>query len=431
MEITQEKAGIRWVHDKLFYLFATLTFVYALCMPDRNELFAGYLRILTTETHLTHDFFAVGGLSATYLNVATHFLVAALQVKHRKEGVYSGLQLAGVGIFSGHAFFGTHIVNMIPLMLGVFLYSHWIHQSFRYHTVVALFSASLSPVISYILFHHGISTYSVIIAIVAGLALGFIAVPLSEHFVAFHQGFTLYNFGFTAGIIAMFSVLFINYLHQGILPEQILSSHGHHFAVIYVLILLLIKFILAFSDIKEIKDNYKDLLKDSGRSPADFTNSFGMSTTMFNMALMGLIYLFIILMTGFPINGPIIGGLFSVIGFSAFGKHPKNTLPIALGVTLGAYYHSEHALSAQNYIMPLLFGTGLAPLSGYFGFISGIIAGFLQYNLANTVLMLHLGMNLYNNGFTSGFVAGFLVPIYDSIIERPIAHLKQRKKQKR
>ena len=55
------------------------------------------------------------------------------------------------------------------------------------------------------------------------------------------------------------------------------------------------------------------------------------------MALLGFISLGYVHLHGGELNGPVIGGILTVVGFGAFGKHIKNVIPILMGVTLMGY----------------------------------------------------------------------------------------------
>lgn len=384
-------------------------------MPDVGSMIQDYINVLTHQTYLTHDFFEIGGIAATFLNVSLHFLVAFYLMRDRESFRYNGLQMGSMGIFIGHAFFGTHPINFMPIIIGIWLYTKYTEQKFSRNASICLFAASNGPIVSFILFREGLTLQSIALALVFGLAVGFIAVPLAEHVIKFHQGFTLYNFGFTAGIIAMFTMIFFQMLDFNIEAVSYLSDHAHSYALVFVLFILAFLLILAFMG-RESTPNYREeytrLIDSSGRVPADFVTRFGYGVSAMNMFFNGLIFLMIVLLTGYPINGTVIGGLISIIGFSAFGKHPRNSVPIALGVILATFLAGD-SFQAQSFILPVLFGTALAPIGGYFGFIYGILAGFLQYHLVNNVFVLHLGMNLYNNGFSSGFVAAFLVPLLE------------------
>ncbi len=384
-------------------------------MPDVQTILRDYLNLLTHQTYLMHDFFEIGGIAATFLNVSVHFFVAYYLMRDRETVRYNGLQIAAMGIFIGHSFFGTHPLNFVPIMLGIWLYTKYTEQKFSRNASICMFSASNGPIVSYILFREGLSLQAILLALVFGISIGFIAVPLAEHVIKFHQGFTLYNFGFTAGIIAMFAMLFLSMLGFEITPVTYLSDHAHQYAVMFILLILGFLLILVFLGKKSTpnyREEYARLIDSSGRVPADFVTRFGYGVSALNMFLNGLIFLGIVLLTGYPINGSVIGGIISVIGFSAFGKHPRNSIPIAVGITLATLLAGD-SFQAQSFLLPVLFGTSLAPIGGYFGFASGVLAGFLHYHLVNSVIVLHLGMNLYNNGFSSGFVAAFLVPVLE------------------
>ena len=90
------------------------------------------------------------------------------------------------------------------------------------------------------------------------------------------------------------------------------------------------------------------------------------------------------------------------MGFSAFGKHPRNIIPVMFGVWLGAYgMHYEPNYPALQ--LAGLFGTTLAPVAGHFGSaLCGILAGFIHSALVLQTGGPVAGLNLYNNGFSGG-----------------------------
>ncbi len=151
-------------------------------------------------------------------------------------------------------------------------------------------------------------------------------------------------------------------------------------------------------------------MKHSGRLVSDFIILEGFPITLINMGVMGFVMTLYVIVTGNQLNGPTIGGIMTVVGFAAFGKHPKNVLPILIGVTISAVTN-KYALNEPNNILAALFGTTLAPIAGEFGPIWGVIAGFVHTAVVNNVGFLHGGLNLYNNGFAGGLVAMFLVPL--------------------
>ena len=71
-----------------------------------------------------------------------------------------------------------------------------------------------------------------------------------------------------------------------------------------------------------------------------------------------------------------------------------------------------------------MFSAGLAPIAGQFGFLPGIIAGFLNAVIVVCTGELYGGLNLYNNGFGAGWVAIVVVPLTESFMK----HFKQEKR---
>lgn len=396
--------------------FAVITFIFALVSSDSDSMLSQYYHLMTHQTYLMHDFIAVAGESATFLNVSLHYLIAYILYIRNDRSRLNGLQIASIGIFVGHSFFGTHLLNIIPIMMGVFSFAHWRRQSFKYYTAASLFSTATAPLISFWLFSPQFSLFNLITASLLGFIMGFIAPPLAEHFLKFHQGFTIYNYGFTTGMIAMMLSIFVSYFHHYPETQSQYSTDSHAILLIYVLTLLLSTLIIARLPIfhKEVWQQWATLLQSSGRLPSDFMTRYGVNATTLNMTLTSLIYLSILLLIGMPLNGPVVGGLLSVWSFGSFGKHIRNTLPISMGVLIAAYLLNG-TVQSNAVLIPLLFGTALAPIAGSYGIIWGVVAGFLQFNLVSKVFTLHSGFNLYNNGFSSGFIAAIMIPIIEVI----------------
>lgn len=387
------------------------TFAYALAMPDRSNMLPNYIHLLTNQTHLITDFFAVAGLSTAFFNAALHFFVGYFLMRHNTRSRINGLQVGAIGIFVGHSFFGTHILNIAPLILGVVLYAKLTKQSFKLFTTISMFTTALAPIVSFLFLQIGGTFFSFIIASSVGLFLGCIAPPLAEEFLKFHHGLTLYNYGFTTGIIALFFTLSLPYFKLDIPQSQQISTEYAPFILLYLSFVLIWIILLCK---KDAFPSLKKLLNSSGRVPDDFVSKFGSHTTLLNMFITTLTFTLLLLALNVTFNGPVLGGLFTIMGFSAFGKHIKNTLPIALGVLLACVLLGQ-PINDTRLAITILFATGLCPICGSYGPVFGIVAGFLHYNLAAVVISLHQGMTLYNNGFSTGFVAATLTPLIEII----------------
>lgn len=122
-----------------------------------------------------------------------------------------------------------------------------------------------------------------------------------------------------------------------------------------------------------------------------------------------------IVLIGGDFNGPTAGGILTIIGFSAFGKHARNILPVMCGVLLGSLI-MHWSLSDSAVQLACLFCTTLAPISGYFGWLYGVLAGFIHASVVLYTGSPVAGMNLYNNGFSGGLVAIVLYAIVIAVI---------------
>ena len=55
---------------KLFFVFIAAAFlIAAVCMPDRADMFAGLVRVLTSPAKVSTNYFSVGGFAGTFLNM--------------------------------------------------------------------------------------------------------------------------------------------------------------------------------------------------------------------------------------------------------------------------------------------------------------------------------------------------------------------------
>jgi len=130
----------------------------------------------------------------------------------------------------------------------------------------------------------------------------------------------------------------------------------------------------------------------------------GFGPTLANMGLTGFVGTIYVIAIGGDLNGPVIGAILTIVGFSAYGKHPRNIVPIMLGVFIGSLV-KPWAATDPSATLAALFGTTLAPIAGRFGWQWGLVAGFVHSSAAMSVGPLHAGLNLYNNGFAAGIVA--------------------------
>jgi len=407
----EQKLLILAAFPALFLIFGIF---YGLVEGTKGRtILEGLSAIILSPTTLITDFLVIGGIGAAFINSALIGFYNLYLLKHFKMRI-NGLLIAAFFTVLGFAFFGKNVINILPIYLGGYLYARYQKIPMKNVILVIMFSTALAPIVSFItfggIFQEG---FSYLMGILAGLAIGFIIVPLSSHMIRFHDGYNLYNIGFTAGIVGTVITSALRSFKIDIAPVNIISESNNPW-IIGMLACLFIYLIGAGlrTNPTTLKD-YKKILQYRGRTITDFTSLVGYGITFFNMGVMGLSSLLLVLLLGGVVNGPVLAAILTVVGFSAFGKHPKNAWPLVAGVILAGLFFS-YDFSSTTFIISLLFSTTIAPIAGAYGPIAGVIAGMLHLTLVTNIGIIHGGINLYNNGFAGGLVAGFMLPIIDA-----------------
>ena len=284
---------------------------------------------------------------------------------------------------------------------------------------IGFYGTSLSPIITQIMYITELPYLARLpLSILVGIAIGFVLPPLATHVHYAHKGYSLYNVGFASGIIATVVVSVMKSF--GVTTEsRLIWSTGNNRLFLFVLCGLFLSMMGGALILggKEVFAAYGRILKTTGISGTVYLKSEGGPATTFNMGLCGLFATLFVAAVGGDLNGPTIGGIFTIVGFCSTGKHLRNIAPIMLGVVLGGFTKRWH-VNQPSPLLALLFSTTLAPVAGEFGWIVGILAGFLHSSVALNVGIVYGGMNLYNNGFAGGIVAIFMVPVIHSIEDR-------------
>jgi hypothetical protein len=386
-------------------------------------LSSGLKNILISPSILITDFLSVGGIGPTFVNVALISFYNLYLLKKYKLRI-NGLILAAFMTVMGFSFFGKNIFNIIPIYLDVneegFIDLEELKNAITDKTILVsiMFATALAPVISEISFSNMLpSKIAILLGIGVGIFIGFIITPLASHMVKFYDGYNIYNLGFTAGILGTILTSALKSLDIKIESVNILYLENNLFLILTLVAMFIYLICIGISVNKNTLNEYKHIFNYSGRVVTDYTFLMGYGVTFFNMGLMGLLSLSFVLLIGGVVNGPVIAGIFTVVGFSAFGKHIKNCLPVVLGVIVTALFLGRD-ISSTGVIITVLFSTTLAPIAGVYGYKIGFIAGILHFLLATNVGIIHGGVNLYNNGFAGGLVAGFLLPILDAFVKR-------------
>ena len=447
---------------KLYALFISLSFLIAtpivVFFTKEWDFFQNLLHILTSPSKLVTDYFALGGLGSTFFNAAICGLIANGIIYISKVHA-NATTLAGYMLIVAHCFYGLNFCNMWPPFIGVLLYCLIMKKKVSENIHIAFFATALAPFVSEVLFRYSVGSFDptvvrinwvgVTIAIVCGIAVGFIVLPLLPGTTAMHRGYNLYKAGLAIGMLGIFIYAFM-YNTLGIAPPSALVIDNPEyyskplayrgFMNVFFIALFSITFLIGFFlNGKSIKE-YKKLLKCTGYG-TDFIDKFGMPLCFVNIAIYGfciLIYLNLVfilpqifptLPSGVGFTGATVGVVFAALTFAADGQHIRNVFPIMVGyvslfvIVLAICFVSgldiPWTLSTQAYINGLAFATGLCPIAGKYGFRFGVIAGALSATICTVTANMHGGFVLYNGGFTAGLSALILIPLLDFYKVKP------------
>ncbi len=383
--------------------------VFGLLLTDLPLLMDGFKKILFSGDILITDYMEIAGMGPAFINSAL-VLLFTIGLLYINKVDANGYTIAVASLMGGFSLFGKNIFNIWFILLGSYLYSKVIKIPFSKILPSGLLATALSPIITVVFFRDGIRPHNVFMAILVGVFIGFVIKPLSEFTNQIHKGYILYNVGFACGLLALVIVPVMKSYGISLDVVSFWSTGNNRLfaSVLFSGCFLLI--VLSFIGDRHVLKRYLLLLKDSGKAPCDFIKLYGKAPVLLNMGLNGIISTAYILIIGGDLNGPTIGGIFSIMGFSAYGKHPVNMLPIILGVVLGGIT-KQWTLTDPSIQMAALFSTTLVPLAGAFGPVIGIIAGFIHSSVVLHAGGGYSGMNLYNNGYAGGIVFLVLFPL--------------------
>ena len=384
-----------------------------------EEILSGLFVIATSPSILITDYFEIANPGAAFLNAGLVTLIG-LALAWIINARFNGYLLAAIFTLMGFSFFGKNVYNIWPIFLGVYVYDKiFSHQPMKDLIAPVLFGTTLSPIVSQVSFGFGWGWKGVVFGIIIGIISGILLAALMKHIYSFHLGYNLYNTGTTGGFVGIVAYMMMRGFGLDIKPLFFWSVEHTQILMWVVLSILSVIILLGFLWGGRISA-YKEIYKESGQLATDFVENTDLGTTLINMGLVGLIALLYVILVSGDINGPVLAGILTVVGFGALGKHPRNIIPVMLGVYLicipKIWLHNE-----PGPLLAALFCTTVAPLSGKFGFSAGLLAGMLHLPMVMHVGGLHGYMNLYNNGFAGGLamliIVGFIKGLRPYLLE--------------
>lgn len=383
--------------------------IFAFFIDSPKEIFYGIKSIILSSDILITDYMEVGGIGAALVNASLTSILSILLLI--LIGIKpNGSTIMALWLMTGFSFLGKNIFNIWPIILGIYLFSKYQREPFLNYTLVALLGTCLSPIVSQLSFTNGSTSFpSILLGISVGILVGFILPPIASHSVKAHNGYNLYNIGFASGLVG---TLLMSLLRGfGINFESRFLWHTGSNGLLFMIILFCCIYLIVIGLLlgNNTKKNLKIITNQTGRLINDFYLLSG-PTTYINMGILGILSTIFVLIIGSDLNGATICGIFTIIGFGAFGKHIKNTIPLIIGSTIAAIFN-VNGLNSPPIILSILFSTTLAPMAGKFGWKIGILAGIIHVNIVANTGYLHGGLNLYNNGLAGGLVAMILLPL--------------------
>lgn len=400
---------------KSFYLpiLALIMIILAFIFNTPKEIFVGYKNILLSSSILTTDYIAIGTLGGALVNAAS-ILILNLVILRLLNLRMSGLIYAALYMILGFSFFGKNILNSLPIYIGIYLYAFLNKIPAKNLVISLLFSSGISPLVSYLIFGFDLAYYiSIPLGIGAGIVAGLMVPAISSHTIKFHQGYNLFNVGFSLGIISLAFNGVLRAFNLRASEISILSNDHNLFLYLFVAILALVLLIAGIILNPKSFKMIPDLYKRSGRLVSDYIRDYGVSIVMINQASLLTFEILICLIFKIELNGAIFGTILAVSGFAGAGLHLKNTSFVMLGAILMCLVTKTN-ITSTSIIIGILFSAGVAPIAGRYGIVAGIIAGMLHIAILPLCRSFQGGYDLYNNGFCAGFVACILIAIIEA-----------------
>jgi len=411
---------------KCFFLFFSLSFLTAaFFMPDRGNMLPGLLQILTQPTKAYTNFFAVGGFSATFLNMGLVGLCCTLLyclpgTKDNSTATLVTLLTTGFGSW------GIHILNMWFPIAGVVLYCLIRKENLGNHTNAMLFSTGIAPFISEFLVRYpnpevvGIRFGGVLLALAVGMIVGVFLPAGLDNSPLVHKGYDIYSAALPVGMSAF---LLQGFLYKAVgvpVPPAVadITVTSRPIANTFCLCLFSACILIALLMGCRPKDYWK--LMTDPHVVRNFSATYGNAVMLMNVGIYGLYILMYYNIIGAPFNGITFGVMFCMLSTCNSGSHPANIWHIMIGYALASHGsrlisavtggNFVQTLDAQNIIVGICYANGLSPIGDHYGWKYGLLASMMHFFLVTTLPLVHGDMCLYNGGFTAALVCLLLIP---------------------
>ena len=416
---------------KLLFGFMGVCFlIAAVCMPDRGEMFSGLGRILTMPSKISANYFAMGGYSATFLNMGLVCLLC-LGLFVVFKGKPNNVSTLAVLLTLGFCSWGINILNMWFSVLGVVLYGLFKKQKLGTLVNAMLFSTGIAPLITELLVRYpqsgpewiGFNPLGFILAVAVGIIIGVFLPAGLANSPKVHKGFDLYSAALPIGMTAFFLNATL-YKTMGLsLPAQLAEGNSmavasqstvNIFCIAVFGICVVVALLMGCTPKK-----YWKLLSDP-ELVTNFSSTYGNEVFLMNLGVYGLFILGYYNLVGANFNGILFGIIFCMVATCNSGSHPGNVWPIMLGYVAASFLFGwispmlggefTGKINAQAICVGLCYANGLSPIADKYGWGYAVVAAMMHFCMVTTVPDLHGAMCLYNGGFTAALVCLLMVP---------------------
>ena len=420
---------------KLFFACISLCFVVAaFILPDRSTAFTGLWKIMSGTCKISTNYFALGGYSATFLNMGLVGLICTA-LCFRPGAKPNNVTTLGVLLTLGFGSWGINPLNMIPTVLGVWLFCLVKKEKLGAMSNAMMYSTGIAPLISDLLFRYpgvdyiGFNWLGLGLALFVGLVIGFFLPAGLGHAPNIHKGYDHYSaavpIGFTAFFLraALYTVL-LGQKTSELSTLAALDTVSWPMTNIFCFVVFGLCIVFALLMGCTPKD-YWNLMKDSGHGVC-FTAKYGNAPFLMNVGVFGLMIVGYFNLAGFidgkdVWTGMTFGIVFCMLATCNSGSHPGNVWPIMAGYILSSFLfawlgkllgNENFALTIgnQSILIGLCYANGLSPIAGKYGVGYGMLAAGLHYLLVTAVPDMHGGFCLYNGGFTAALICLLFVP---------------------
>ena len=420
---------------KLFFGFISLCFLVTACiLPDRSTAFTGLWKILSGTCKISTNYFALGGFSATFLNMGLIGVICTA-LCFLPGAKPNNVTTLGVLLTIGFGSWGINPLNILPTILGVCLFCLVKKEKLGAMSNAMLYSTGIAPLISDLLFRYpgveyvGFNPLGLVMALFIGLIIGFFLPAGLAHSPNIHKGYDHYSaavpIGFTAFFLraALYTVL-LGQKTSELSTMAALDVVSWPMTNIFCFVVFGLCIVFAVLMGCTPKD-YWNLMKDPGHGVC-FTAKYGNAPFLMNVGVFGLMIVGYFNLAGAldganVWTGMTFGIVFCMLATCNSGSHPGNVWPIMVGYIVSSFLfawlgkllgNENFALTIgnQSILIGLCYANGLSPITGKYGVGYGMLAAGLHYLLVTAVPDMHGGFCLYNGGFTAALICLLFVP---------------------